>query len=241
MNKTGLDDDINLFEPAALQRFFTYIEEKDELRRIRGIKLSGTDGLNGGSTEGQDQDSADDDDADMDEAGSVADRFGGRSENDYGGGASGRRHYHGRSIRLKNDNAKKRGGPRVIENGRYVAARDRDTYILCIVSRYNRKTKAYVCEDADDEEENQGVLHEIPREFVLPLPTEEGAPALIPVGAAVLAMFPSTTAFYRGTVRRITRRGRNPEYQVHFEDDLVNGQPVPRKVPFNRILQLSED
>lgn len=68
----------------------------------------------------------------------------------------------------------------------------------------------------------------LPPHRIIPLP-KTGSPVL-PVGTFVLAVYPETTTFYRGTVVAPARRqqsGEYSDYTVEFEeDDSDGGRPV---------------
>mmetsp|Transcript_14215 Transcript_14215/g.25467 ORF Transcript_14215/g.25467 Transcript_14215/m.25467 type:complete len:239 (+) Transcript_14215:650-1366(+) len=105
----------------------------------------------------------------------------------------------------------------VIAEGRLVAARVNDNYILARVIKYLKRKRTYRVEDAD-EMTRERLTYELPQDYVLALPTEEEVAARrsFPKGARVLARFPKTSTFYPATV---VKRADKQRYSLRFDDD----------------------
>ena len=127
----------------------------------------------------------------------------------------------------------------IIEAGRRVAGRTpKGEWMLMTVLAFNRRSKTYRLEDADEEDEQKQAFN-LPARDVIPLPTKDNASqAAFPPGTRVLAVWPDTTAFYPAQVLRVHRRPANkfgrpqlPDYVLHFdEDEEANGEPAQKRV-----------
>ena len=137
-----------------------------------------------------------------------------------------------------------------VQIGQHVAAhvRDpRDETVQWILARVERIHPQNQLEVVDDEAREAGDAHStylVGRDAVVPLPrssdTKSGFPNLA-AGSLVLAVYPSTTVFYRATVvqqARKTKGGEYGDYQLEFEDDSEEGSlEVPRRpVPFRHVV-----
>jgi len=104
-----------------------------------------------------------------------------------------------------------------IPEGRLVAAKVKDNYILARITKYVKRKKAYRVEDAD-EMARERVSFELSQDQLIVLPTEEELVSrkALPKGARVLARFPKTSTFYPAT---IAKRADKNKYGVRFDDD----------------------
>jgi len=135
----------------------------------------------------------------------------------------------------------------IVEEGRRVAAKLEDEWIMMTVIKFNKRTKVYTLEDADDQADKTDSL-EVPRDFVIPLASPEYSPPMFPVGSRVLAVFPGTTSFYPAVVAKVTKRPLSTakqqtmkpiyDYVLQFDDDdEEGGEAVPRKVKGDVVIE----
>ena len=99
--------------------------------------------------------------------------------------------------------------------------------------------------EVTDEEAEPGTANRyfLDPQNVLPLPRSASGrdERAMPVGSAVLGVYPGTTTFYRATVLQAPRRqpsGEFDAYVLQFEDDEVEGGGLGRAVDFRHVVAL---
>jgi hypothetical protein len=135
----------------------------------------------------------------------------------------------------------------IVEEGRKVAAKVDDEWMMMTVIKYSKRNKVYTVEDADDQADKKEA-HEVARDLVIPLASPEYSPPVFTVGSRVLAVFPGTTSFYPAVVAKASKRatsssnkqqqqqqnGAKPlyDYSLQFDDDDADddGETVVKKV-----------
>ena len=136
----------------------------------------------------------------------------------------------------------------IVEEGRKAAARWEDEWIMMTVLKYNKRSKVYILEDADDQAERKEE-HEVPKDMVIPLASPEYSPPLFPAGSRVLAVFPGTTSFYPAVVIKSIKRAPSStsklngkalyDYSLQFDDDEEDedGDVVVKKVKGDFVIE----
>jgi hypothetical protein len=135
----------------------------------------------------------------------------------------------------------------IVEEGRKVAAKLNDGWMMMTVLKFNKRTRLYTLEDADDQAEEKEE-HEVARDLVVPLACPEYTPPVFSASARVLAVYPGTTSFYPATVQKAMKRpipsakqtGKPVyDYMLQFEDDDEgsDGETVLRKVKGDFVIE----
>lgn len=94
-----------------------------------------------------------------------------------------------------------------------------ENWIIAEVVQYIASKNKYEVDDIDGEGKNRHVLS---KRLVVPLPLMRANPetdgyALFPEGTIVLALYPSTTCFYKGIIHKLPENAAD-SYQILFED-----------------------
>ncbi|CEG63324.1 hypothetical protein CU097_009405 [Rhizopus azygosporus] len=113
----------------------------------------------------------------------------------------------------------------IFTKGTTVAAKQpdkNDEWILAVVIQYYPDRNKYQVEDVDQDEYGGKQHYMLSPKYVIPVPTPKEAEMApeIPAHQEVLALYPSTTCFYRAVV--ISPPSKNKDiknYKVQFEDD----------------------
>ena len=118
-----------------------------------------------------------------------------------------------------------------------------ESWIIATATRNLQEIGMYEVRDEEAEEGMQSI-YQLPPQLVMPLPrtsSNRDGPNL-PPGLVVLAVYPSTTTFYRATVVSSARRLGNDqygEYILEFEDDYgEDGHHEQRAVEFRHVVPL---
>jgi len=105
----------------------------------------------------------------------------------------------------------------IVEEGRKVAAKLEDGWMMMTIIKFNKRTRMYTLEDADEQAESKDE-HEVARDSVIPLASPEYTPPAFQPGTRVLAVYPKTTSFYPAVVTKTMKRAIASAKQ--------NGKPV---------------
>lgn len=102
-----------------------------------------------------------------------------------------------------------------------VTESDEDDWIIAEVSSFNASTNKYEVYDIL-KEQNQKAKHILSKRWVIPLPLMRANPetdsaALFPKGAVVMALYPTTTCFYKALVNKPPQTHMD-QYELIFED-----------------------
>ena len=125
--------------------------------------------------------------------------------------------------------------------GDKVAAKNGEDWILAEVITNNENSSNLVVEDIDAIDPSKSKMT-IPRGEILPLPQWRANPqcdggALYEVGAAVMALYPQTTCFYKGIVASVPELSTE-DYIVLFEDPAYpSGYSPAMSVPQKYVVQ----
>ncbi|GBG29705.1 SAGA-associated factor 29 [Hondaea fermentalgiana] len=109
----------------------------------------------------------------------------------------------------------------VVPEGRLVAAKIKDNWMLCRVVKYTKRKRVYKVEDAD-EMAKEKVTFDVAHDDLIVLPTEDELAQVRPLnkGTRVLARFPKTSTFYDATVvRKVEKSKRLIAYGLRFDGD----------------------
>lgn len=137
--------------------------------------------------------------------------------------------------------------------GEQVAARvtteesEKDEYIVVKVIHYDRETREFEVldeEPGDDEEGGGGQRkYKLPASHIIPFPKRNDPTTALdfPLGRAVLAVYPGTTALYKATVVNPNRKRKTDDYLLEFDDDESEDGSMPKRtVPFYNVVTLPE-
>lgn len=109
-----------------------------------------------------------------------------------------------------------------LPNGRKVAAKINNEWMLTRILKFSKRKKSYKVEDADEMTDDPFV-YDVHQDLIICLPDpSDGSPApQFLRGDRVLALFPGTSTFYAATVaKRFDKpKGRIQEYGLRFDDD----------------------
>ncbi|CAG8693669.1 10530_t:CDS:2, partial [Acaulospora morrowiae] len=135
----------------------------------------------------------------------------------------------------------------IIKNGTFVAAKQpkskdpEENWILATVVDYRADTKHYEIEDIDKDEalNRPGERFSVPSKNVIEIPNQgEMRIPEFPQSHTVIALYPSTTCFYKAVVVTPPSKStpRN-HYLLAFEDD----EGVHRHVEAHHVLEMPDD
>ncbi|KAF9438922.1 hypothetical protein BGZ76_002921 [Entomortierella beljakovae] len=124
----------------------------------------------------------------------------------------------------------------IIPIGHQVAARtpkDKnkvEEWILAKVLEYNADKNRYYVEDEDDENGEKMKYHLSARSVIM-IADEDDIPEF-PAGHTVLALYPSTTCFYKAIVIQPPSKNKDqsPLYRIKFDDDEGNERTAPPRM-----------
>jgi len=120
------------------------------------------------------------------------------------------------------------------KEGEQVAAKpsEEEGWILATVTKYLAGSDEYVVADEDDAEKRTRVGRKQIRRL------EDSVGAGLQKGASVLAVFPDTTAFYRGRISKpVKNRGMGGSVWLQFEEDEDEAGRTPhRQVPSKHVM-----
>uniref|UniRef100_A0A0A9Z4V7 SAGA-associated factor 29 n=1 Tax=Lygus hesperus TaxID=30085 RepID=A0A0A9Z4V7_LYGHE len=118
-----------------------------------------------------------------------------------------------------------------------------DNWMLAEVVLYNVLTKKYEVDDID--EEQQKCRFVLSRSRIVPLPLMRANPetdpdALFPPGTLVMALYPTTTCFYKAIVNQPPLSCLD-DYEVVFEDNsCANGYSIPYNVAQRYVIEIKD-
>ncbi|KAG0228096.1 SAGA HAT/Core module component [Actinomortierella wolfii] len=127
----------------------------------------------------------------------------------------------------------------IIPVGQQVAARTpkdknkQEEWILARVLQYSSEKNKYAVEDDEADESGKKMRYYLPARSVIMIADDDDPLPEFPVGHTILALYPSTTCFYKGVVAQPPSKLKDtshPTYRIKFDDDEGNERVVPARM-----------
>ncbi|KAG0200287.1 SAGA HAT/Core module component [Mortierella sp. GBA30] len=127
----------------------------------------------------------------------------------------------------------------IIPDGQQVAARtpkDKnklEEWILARVLSYSAEKNKYVVEDDEADDYGKKMQYSLNARSVIMIVDDQDAAPEFPAGHTVLALYPSTTCFYKAIVVQPPSKNKDyatPLYRIKFDDDEGNERTAPPRM-----------
>ncbi|KAF9363178.1 SAGA HAT/Core module component [Mortierella sp. NVP85] len=133
----------------------------------------------------------------------------------------------------------------IIPDGHQVAARTpkdknkQEEWILAKVLSYTADKNKYMVEDDEADEYGKKMTYSLSARSVIMIPDDQDEILEFPAGHTVLALYPSTTCFYKAVVVQPPSKSKekdsgNPLYRIKFDDD----EGIERTAPPRMVLDM---